>query len=211
MNREHKLYGVRALYPRLNQPYHFDATANKSMPCSYDTPEAKYECSFIINADQAKDVIKNSIETFKIAAKPNWQPWAPKSIEEVFNADPESDNFILKSVKKTYGEDGKAPIQWLADSSLAPSGFMLTTGSICHAVLTLAPWNYAGKAGVQFRLKGIMVTELADAPTMDNPFVDDPNANVDGSIDAELDSLMNDLAGKQAPTPDAPFADDIPF
>ena len=176
MTREHKIYSSMALYPRLNQPYHFDATANKSMPCSYDTPEAKYECSFIINADQAKDVIKNSIEAFKIAAKPNWQPWAPKSIEEVFNADPESDNFILKSVKKTYGEDGKAPIQWLADSSLAPSGFMLTTGSICHAVLTIAPWNYAGRSGVTFRLKAIKVVQLADAPIATDPFAADDKA-----------------------------------
>ena len=27
MNREQKIFGVRALYPRLNQPYHFDAGA----------------------------------------------------------------------------------------------------------------------------------------------------------------------------------------
>jgi len=176
MNREQKIFGVRALYPRLNQPYHFDATANKSMPCSFDTPEAKYECNFIINADQAKDVIKNSIEAFKMAAKPNWQPWAPKSIEEVFNADPESDNFILKSVKKTYGEDGNAPKQFLADGSLAPEGFMLTTGSICHAVLTLAPWNYAGRSGVTFRLKAVKVVQLADAPIATDPFANDDKA-----------------------------------
>ena len=176
MNREHKIYAARTLYPRLNQPYHFDAAANKSMPCSYDTPEAKYECSFIINADQAKDIIKQSLEAFKIAAKPNWQPWAPKSIEEVFNADPESDNFILKSVKKTYGEDGNAPRQYLADGSLAPDGFMLTTGSICHAVLTLAPWNYAGRSGVTFRLKAIKVVQLADAPIATDPFAADDKA-----------------------------------
>ena len=65
MNREYKLYGVRALYPRLNGPYHFDAGANKSMPCSYDTPEAKYECNFIINADQAKDIIKKAVRRSK--------------------------------------------------------------------------------------------------------------------------------------------------
>ena len=176
MNREHKIYQARALYPRLNQPYHFDAAANKSMPCSYDTPEAKYECSFIINADQAKDIIKQSLEAFKIAAKPNWQPWAPKSVEEVFGADPESDNFILKSVKKTYGEDGNAPKQFLADGSLAPDGFMLTTGSICHAVLTLAPWNYAGRSGVTFRLKAIKVVQLADAPIATDPFAADDKA-----------------------------------
>ena len=197
MNREQKIFGVRALYPRLNQPYHFDAGANKSMPCSYDTPEAKYECSFIINEDQAKDVIKNSIEAFKMAAKPNWLPWAPKSIADVFSADPESDNFILKSVKKTYGEDGNAPKQFLADGSLAPDGFMLTTGSICHAVLTLAPWNYAGRSGVTFRLKAVKVVQLADAPIATDPF-----ANDDKAILIEAASKVDELG---LPNEEIPF------
>ena len=177
MNREYKLYGVRALYPRLNGPYHFDAIANKSMPCSYDAPDAKYECNFIITPDQAWDVIKQSLEAFKMAAKPNWQPWAPKHVEEMFGADLESDNFILKSVKKTYGENGNAPKQFLTDGSIAPEGFMLTSGSLCHVVLTLAPWNYAGRSGVTFRLKALKVVQLADAPVATDPFASDDLAN----------------------------------
>ena len=80
-------------------------------------------------------------------------------------------------------------------------------------MLYLAPWNYAGKSGVQFRLKGIKVNLLADAPAMDDPFADDPNAKrvVNGSIDDELDSLMDDIAMKKAPTADINFNDEIPF
>ena len=197
MNREHKLYGVRAIYPRLNQPYHFDGALNKSMPCSFDTPEAKFESGFVINADQAKGVIKESLEAFKLSAKPNWQPWAPKSIEEVFGADPESDNFILKSVKKTYGEDGNAPKQFLADGAIAPAGFMLTTGSICHVVLTLAPWNYAGRSGVTFRLKALKVVQLADGPVATDPFAAD-----DKAIMAQAASNVDEFG---FPNDDIPF------
>jgi len=197
MNREHKIYNAQALYPRVNQPYHFDAALNKSMPCSFDTPEAKYECNFIIDEAQAKDVIKQSLEAFKMAAKPNWQPWAPKSIEEVFGADPVSEKFILKSVKKTYGEDGNAPRQYLADGSIAPDGFMLTTGSICHVVLTLAPWNYAGRSGVTFRLKALKVVQLADGPVATDPF-----ANDDKAVMAQAASNVDEFG-----IPD----DDIPF
>jgi hypothetical protein len=77
----------------------------------------------------------------------------------------------------------------------------------------LAPWNYAGKSGVQFRLKGIKVNLLADAPAIDDPFKDDPNAKpvVNGSIDDELDSLMDDLAAKKPPSAGSDFNDEIPF
>ena len=108
----------------------------------------------------------------------------------------ETGNYILKAVKKTYGENGNAPKVWMPNSKEATDDFRITNGSTCHVVLTLAPWNYAGKAGVQFRLKGVMVTELADAPSMDNPFVNDPNAEISagGSIDAELDNCWMTLA-----------------
>ena len=99
----------------------------------------------------------------------------------------------------------------MPDSKEATDDFRVTNGSVCHVLLTLAPWNYAGKSGVQFRLKAVMVKTLADAPTAGNPFLDDPQADVNGSIDAELDSLLGEVAGKQAPTSAAPFQDDVPF
>jgi len=48
---------------------------------------------------------------------------------------------------------------------------------------------------------------------MDDPFKDDPNAKpvVNGSIDDELDSLMDDLAAKKPPSAGSDFNDEIPF
>ena len=213
---EYRLYNVTALHARLHTAHNFSASDNRSMPCAVDAPDAKYECSFVISEALAKETARKVVEAYNSKKKHDWLEFKPSGLDDLFKRDTdmngvETGNYILKAVKKTYGEEGNAPKVWMPNSKEATDDFRVTNGSDCHVVLTLAPWNYAGKAGVQFRLKGVMVTTLADAPTMGNPFVDDPNANVNGSIDAELDSLINDLAGKQAPTPDAPFSDDIPF
>ena len=49
-----KLYDIRALYARTHEPHNFSAPVNRSMPCAYDAPDAKYECSFVISEDVAK-------------------------------------------------------------------------------------------------------------------------------------------------------------
>lgn len=211
-----KLYNVSALHARLDGPYNFSASDNRSMPCAYDAPDAKYECSFVVTEDDAKAAARAAVDAYNTKKKHDWLDYKPSGLDAMFKRETDMNgvatgNFIIKTVKKTYGEKGNAPKIWLPNSQEAPEGFRLTNGSACHALITLAPWNYAGNSGVQFRLKGVKVINLAEAQAMADPFANDPHATANGSIDAELDSLINDLAGKQAPTPDAPFSDDIPF
>jgi len=215
---DYKLYDTRALYARTHEPHNFSAQDNRSMPCAYDAPDAKYECSFVISEDVAKQTANAAVSAYNAKKKHDWLPYKPSSLEQIFKRETdvngvETGNFIIKTVKKTYGEKGNAPKVWMSDGKEVPEGFRITNGSECHALLYLAPWNYAGKSGVQFRLKGIKVNLLADAPVMDDPFKDDPNAKpvVNGSIDDELDSLMDDIAMKKAPTADINFNDEIPF
>ena len=213
-----KLYDTRALYARTHEPHNFSAPDNRSMPCAYDAPDAKYECSFVISEDVAKQTANAAVSAYNAKKKHDWLPYKPSNLEQIFKRETdvngvETGNLIIKSIKKTYGEKGNAPKVWMPDSKEAPEGFRITNGSECHALLYLAPWNYAGKSGVQFRLKGIKVNLLADAPVMDDPFKDDPNAKpvVNGSIDDELDSLMDDLAAKKPPSAGSDFNDEIPF
>jgi len=215
---DYKLYDTRALYARTHEPHNFSAQDNRSMPCAYDAPDAKYECSFVISEDVAKQTARAAVDAYNAKKKHDWLPYKPSNLEQIFKRETdvngvETGNLIIKTVKKTYGEKGNAPKVWMPDSKEAPEGFRITNGSECHVLLYLAPWNYAGKSGVQFRLKGIKVNLLADAPAMDDPFANDPNAKpaMNGSIDDELDSLMGNLSNKKPPANDGYFDDDIPF
>ena len=215
---EYRLYNVKGLWMRVHAPHNYSQSDGRSMPCAFDAPDAKYEGSFVISEEIAKQAARKCVEAYNGKKKHDWLEYKPSGLGDLFKRETdmngiETGNYILKAVKKTYGENGNAPKVWMPNSKEATDDFRITNGSTCHVVLTLAPWNYAGKAGVQFRLKGVMVTELADAPSMDNPFVDDPNAEIsaNGSSDAELDNLLDDLAGKDKPAASAPFNDDIPF
>ena len=213
---EYRLYSTTALYARLHEPHNFNGSENRSMPCAYDAPDAKYECSFVISEAVAKEAARKAVEAYNEKKKHDWLEYKPAGLDDLFKRETdmngvETGNYILKAVKKTYGDTGNAPNVFMPNSKEATDDFRVTNGSVCHVLLTLAPWNYAGKSGVQFRLKAVMVKTLADAPTAGNPFLDDPQADVNGSIDAELDSLLGEVAGKQAPTSAAPFQDDVPF
>ena len=100
---------------------------------------------------------------------------------------------------------GDVPKVWMPDSKGAREGFCLMNGSICHVLLKLAAWNYVGKSGVHFRLKGVKLVTLADAPTSIDPFANDPDAPYDP------DAFLNDFAGQNPPKVNADIDDELPF
>ena len=111
---DYKLYSVRALYPRLHEPHNFNASENRSAPCAYNAPDARYECSFVIPPEEAKKVARAAKSAFDAAKKPEWANWTPSGLDDLFKKDTEIDgvatgDYILKAVKKTYGELGNAP------------------------------------------------------------------------------------------------------
>ena len=207
---EFKLYSVRAFYPRLHEPHNFNASENRSAPCHYKATDAIFECSFVISSEEAKKVARAAKSAFDAAKKPEWANWTPSGLDDLFEKHTDMDgvvteDLILKFVQKTYGEMGNASKVWMPDGKEAPERFRLTNGSICHVLLKLAAWNYVGKSGVHFRLKGVKLVTLADAPTSIDPFANDPDAPYD------LDAFLNDFAGQNPPKVNADIDDKIPF
>ena len=194
------LYGAEAKYPRLDQPYNFSAADNRSMPCAYDVPDAKYECSFKLSEAVAKQAAKAARKAFDADKKPDWLPFPYQNLGELFKKDDDS-NFVLKSVKKTYGEANNQPDQFLADGKAAPTGFQLTGGSICNVKLRIVPWSYAGRVGITWRLLGLKVAHLADGPVAGDPFAGDAQSDAiiaqaiagAGNNTAPLDPILGDL------------------
>ena len=66
---DYKLYSTRALYPRLHEPYNFNAFENRSEPCAYNAPDAKFEFSWVISPDIAKKVARAAKSAFDAAKK----------------------------------------------------------------------------------------------------------------------------------------------
>jgi len=199
------LYSVTALHARLHAPHNFNPTDNRSAPCSVDAPDAKFEMTCVITEDQAKAVARASVDAYNAKKKHDWVPYKPSGLADLFKPDMDMDGkptgkFQLKAVKKTYGETGNAPKVWMPDSSQAPADFRLTNGSECHVRLYLAGWNYAGKAGVQFRLKDVKVITIADGASTSDPFADD-----------KVDQFLDSMTAQKPPAASNDFNDEITF
>ena len=73
--------------------------------------------------------------------------------------------------------------------------------------LWLAPWNFAGKAGVQFRLNDVKIISIADGGSNSDPFANDPKAVVND----EVDSFLESMTAQKPPAASNDFEDEIPF
>ena len=209
---EYNMYNVSALHARLHAPHNFPATENRSMPCAVDAADAKFECNFVISEDQAKALAKATVKVFAAKRKHDWLDFKPSSLNDLFKPDTDVDGkltgkWLLKAVKKTYGEIGNAPKLWMPDSSKATADFRLTNGSECHVRLWLAPWNFAGKAGVQFRLNDVKIISIADGGSNSDPFANDPKA----AVNDEVDSFLDSMTAQKPPAASNGFEDEIPF
>ena len=197
---KYDLHGVRALYPRIDKPYTWDGVVNKSMPCAYTAEGAKYECSFSVTEDIAKDLVRNCVAEYKRVKQGNWPEYKPTSIAEVFREDEMQPNhFIVKAQKKTYGDPNTRVAQFMEDGSRAPDGFQLTTGSIVNALLLLKPWSMGGRGGVTLRLQAVKCLQLAEGGIQTDPWAD-------GIVTSNVASLNS---GAQSTPSDTFFEDDF--
>ena len=65
---------VEILYPRINQPYRYDASAGengKSVPCDAFEDGAKYETKFSMDKDKAKSLYGQMDEAYQKAREKN--------------------------------------------------------------------------------------------------------------------------------------------
>jgi len=178
MTNSIKLMNVTALWPRLDKAYKFDAAAMRSVPTDPTDQEGSYEINLMVTAAQGKELAAKMTEAFAAFQKENSAAQGKEfKASDTFKKD-DSGCFIVKSKKKTYGDPGSKPRQWMQDGSRAPDDFQLTTNSKVHAELLIKPWAYAGKVGVTLRPQNIMVVELAERMDGgDNPFASEAKSD----------------------------------
>ena len=74
-NTTYLLKGVKARYPRLDQPYRFDnkAGANgQTVPCDAMEDGAKYELEIVLDKAQAEDLHRAMAAAYKAAKDKSW-------------------------------------------------------------------------------------------------------------------------------------------
>ena len=210
---------VEILYPRINQPYRYDASAGengKSVPCDSFEDGAKYETKFSMDKDKAKSLYGQMDEAYQKAREKNW----PDKIAFPFDKQ-EDGSFTGKAVlKAAYGKEAtNPPKQFDAKSKELPEDFQLTTGSTANVAVTFYPYNMISGAGVSIRLRAVQVIKYlpmeASSPfgvvadgfelDSDNPFETVSPANVasakvnEAQTPVVSDDLFGDDTAEEAP------------
>jgi hypothetical protein len=208
---QHMLTGVTALYPRLNSPYRFDTSENKSVKADAFDDGAAYEMSFVMSDETAKELHNLCMDAYKNAsaldAKRKW-PEKPSMLPYKRNDDGE---VIGKcKLKGAYGGDKTQPPKQVdAARNKLPDDFMLTTGSKCNVAVVIVPYNTGSINGVSLRLRAVQVLELAEMQGADDPFT-----AVSGGFTASAAVKNDDPFGLPATTATPSINDlddEIPF
>ena len=172
---EKKLKSVLCQWPRLDHAYKFSAAESRSVQTEATDPDGSYEVTLVLTEEQAKDLAGDMRKTFAAEKQSGWADWAPQALTDVFKKD-DTGHYLAKLRKKTYGDPGSKPRQWMPDGGAAASDFQLTSGSTIHAAILLKAWSMGGRSGVTLRPLDIMVVNLAEASTGGgggNPFASD--------------------------------------
>jgi hypothetical protein len=172
---EKKLKSVLCQWCRLDKAYKFSAAENRSVQTEATDPDGSYEVTLVLTEEQAKDLAGDMRKTYEAGKQAGWSDWSPQALTDVFKKD-ETGHYLAKLKKKTYGDPGSKPRQWMPDGGAARDDFQLTSGSTIHVSLAMYAWNMGGRAGVAMRPLDIMVVNLAEASTGGgggNPFAAD--------------------------------------
>ena len=149
---------VKALYPRINQPYRFDNTARKSVPCQATDPDARYELSFSMTTDQAKSLY-NAMNAVFVTAEERDNSW-PEKLEMPFKK--HEDGYWISKCKIAASFNGvstKKPGQFDASNAALEEDFMLTTGSLVHIAVEFYPYKMPTSCGISLRLRAVQVID----------------------------------------------------
>ncbi len=167
---------VQALYPRINRTYRFDSAENRSVPCEPTDDGAAYSMQFVMDVDQAKELMTAMAKTYKEKRDPKW----PEKFPAPFKKNDDGMYVGKVTLKGAYGKElTSKPKHFDAATVELPEDFQLTTGSTVNIAVIFIPYNMAN-AGVSLRLKAVQVTNYVP-PVVQNPFdVVDGFTNTDG-------------------------------
>lgn len=200
-NDKYIINNVKALYPRLDQPYRFDKKAGpkgKSVPCEATDDGACYELDFVMTKAQAKELYQPMAAAYEKARKDSW----PEKLELPFKKDDDGNFVGSAKIKASYNNKvTKAPPQYDSQNAELPEGFLLTTGSIVCIAVEFVPYDMNGHS-VSLRLKGIQVIDYIpyQAPS--------PFEKTDGFSASDAPSPFEKVEEKESS--DNMFEDDTP-
>lgn len=163
MANEYYIKNVKAIYPRLDQTYHFNTKLGRSAPCDPSAPGAAFDLHFEMTAEQSMHLGKAIFAAYKDGRKDDWaaKPKNPfkTSLGKSNPIVAEGDNKIAKAKLSGVlgGEVMSPPAMVDAKLNPLPANFKLTTGSIVNLVFALSPYSFAGQNGVTLRLKQVQV------------------------------------------------------
>ena len=188
MANEYYIKNVKAIYPHLDQTYHYSQKLGRSAPCEPTENGAAYDLHFEMTAEQSKHLGKAIFAAYKEAKKSDWaaKPSNPfkTSIGKANPIVAEGDNKIARAKLSGVLGGEVMPPPAMVDAKLnpLPSNFKLTTGSIVNLVFSLAPYSFAGQCGVAMRLKQVQVIKyIPYVPPAAEQFEEEEGFVFDGS------------------------------
>lgn len=202
-SKSHIIRGVTALYPRINQPYHWSDKQNRSVPCDATEDGASYDLNFGMSKAQAKELYNLMNEAYKAAREDSW----PKKLEMRFKEQDDGTYVGKASLKAAYnGNPTSIPDQFDSKNKKLDSDFMLTTGSTVNVAVELFPYKING-GGVALRLRGVQVKKYVPYKPA-SPFDEEDGFSADEESGSPFASDDSDGGFEAEDTPKAkPEAD----
>ena len=164
------LNNVEALYPKLDQPYHFDRQGGKnkqgaSVPCAATAQGATYQVNFKMTADQAKAIFKSMAEAYEEDKEESWPALTMPFTKT-------EDKMFVGKAKLPASFDGRPttpPKHYDASNNPLDSAFQLSSGSTINLFLELVSYNGSMGNGVSLRLRAVQVIKYKEY-TAASPF-----------------------------------------
>jgi hypothetical protein len=150
---------VEALYPRLDQPYHFSSTGGKSgkggtVPCAATDQGAEYSMSFKLDKAQAKELLAAMTSAYEEEREDSW-PGMSMPFKK-----PEDGGIVGKA--KIAASYKSPPKLFDAATKPLPEDFQLTTGSTVNLFVELIPYSGGMGSSVSLRLRQVQVIKLKE-------------------------------------------------
>ena len=220
MTEVYKIENVEALWPRIDQPYHFNEKANKSMPCGARDQGAEYSIEFRMDKDVAQKLHKEMSASYTQNRQDNWAA----KLEIPFVKEDDGRYKHKSNIKGQYKGRLTQVLQVDSKGNRLPSDFKLTTGSTVNLYIEFNPYKMGNRCGVNLRLKAVQVVKYYEysAPiefdiveggyTMDgegDTLVIPPVNETTDSFDEETVEEPKKAAKKTAPPPTAAAQDDL--
>tara|TARA_R110000796_G_scaffold61348_4_gene142095 strand:- start:405 stop:1127 length:723 start_codon:yes stop_codon:yes gene_type:complete len=157
------LNNVEALYPKLDQPYHFDRQGGKNkqgatVPCLATAQGATYQVNFKMTAAQAKDLFTCMAKAYEDSKEDSW----PALTMPFTKTDDKMFEGKAKIPASFDGRPTTQPKQYDANNTPLDGEFQLTSGSTINVFVELVSYNGSMGNGVSLRLRAVQVIKYKE-------------------------------------------------